>query len=857
MGYTQVSPPNLSYTFSLSSINGSIVCVCQMGVARDSVLALEWWGRSAYTGAKKRNSLRNDTPRWNSSYPTDDGYQFGTTLKYHCRATLERYIQMSRVPSDMILIDNICYIIGRCYADGIGTAIHHEIAIEWWKKATTESTTKKSTGWCEFAIGCAFESKQSIKFAMEWFTKSIHHGNTLAAQRLADIYRDGYHKNERIEKDEKKAFELMMWSAEQSLLPSHSWISKAPLTLGTWYHRGTCTMIDWMSALKWYTLASNQPNGNGDSEHWIGGLYFKGGYGIHKDEQLSYQWSSKAAQLGHSISQYNLAIKSGQGTTRDDTQAFELMLRSAEQGYSNALYFIGCYYHDGFGTCVDYLKAISWWEKLSKHHDSNGSAENEIGVMYQHGKGVPKDAAVAVKWYRKGALRGNSVAQRNLAIHYTSGNGVTKDERWAFEWMLRSAQQNEDYLAPYLVGDYYSLGIGTSVDHAKAMEWWKKSSDHNDCDGRADNHIGVAYDRGNGVIIDEKEAMKWYRKGAERGCAAAQYNLALCYINDQTMTKNEALAFAWMLRSAQQNHGNAQLRIGTFYCRGIGPTSIDYSRALEWWKKSSQHDDSGGEADNNIGIIFSNGDGVPKDDTEAFKWYLRGAERGYAKAQHNLALCYEKGEGVIRNNQLAFEWMLRSAQQNDRKALFCVGNYYQNGIGTPVDYLAAIEWWKKAVENSDPSRDAIKVLKCRRCTCRNLIPMLLEPTVWLRDHDMLTQPKREWSSNMRALHFEFGARLGLRIWRTGNDEKKRNHLITFDGANAAVYPARLRQSLNATDKDYKDHTNDTDQYPLVAKCIFNYDDHAQTTRTLMVHHNSLLMCTVFNLIIIGQVRYRI
>jgi TPR repeat protein len=58
----------------------------------------------------------------------------------------------------------------------------------------------------------------------------------MAAQHLAGIYQNGVEGM--IEKDEKKAFELIEWSAEQSLLPSHSWISDAPSRLATWYYFG-------------------------------------------------------------------------------------------------------------------------------------------------------------------------------------------------------------------------------------------------------------------------------------------------------------------------------------------------------------------------------------------------------------------------------------------------------------------------------------------------------------------------------------------------------------------------------------------------------------------------------------------
>ncbi|NIP71513.1 MAG: sel1 repeat family protein, partial [Gammaproteobacteria bacterium] len=42
----------------------------------------------------------------------------------------------------------------------------------------------------------------------------------------------------------------------------------------------------------------------------------------------------------------------------------------------------------------------------------------------------------------------------------------------------------------------------------------------------------------------------------------------------------------------------------------------------------------------------TNGKGVPKDQSEAVKWYREAAEQGDANAQINLGVMYQKGQGV-------------------------------------------------------------------------------------------------------------------------------------------------------------------------------------------------------------------
>ena len=45
----------------------------------------------------------------------------------------------------------------------------------------------------------------------------------------------------------------------------------------------------------------------------------------------------------------------------------------------------------------------------------NAKAQNNLGLMYDEGTGVPQNYAEAVKWYRKAASQGDAVAQSNLA----------------------------------------------------------------------------------------------------------------------------------------------------------------------------------------------------------------------------------------------------------------------------------------------------------------------------------------------------------------------------------------------------------------------------------------------------------
>ena len=90
----------------------------------------------------------------------------------------------------------------------------------------------------------------------------------------------------------------------------------------------------------------------------------------------------------------------------------------------------------------EYAEALAGFRLLAEKGDAE--AQNNLGVMYDYGEGVPKDFAEAVKWYRKAAVQGDVEAQTNLGFMYLTGYGVPKDYVQAYMWSyLAAARDNK------------------------------------------------------------------------------------------------------------------------------------------------------------------------------------------------------------------------------------------------------------------------------------------------------------------------------------------------------------------------------------------------------------------------------
>ena len=65
---------------------------------------------------------------------------------------------------------------------------------------------------------------------------------------------------------------------------------------------------------------------------------------------------------------------------------------------------------------------------------------------------------------------------------------------------------------------------------------------------------------------------------------------------------------------------------------------------------------------NLMGILFSEGRGVPKNDSEAARWFRKAADQGHGHACFNLGRAYQFGDGVQQSNQEAARWYRRAAE---------------------------------------------------------------------------------------------------------------------------------------------------------------------------------------------------
>jgi formylglycine-generating enzyme required for sulfatase activity len=151
-------------------------------------------------------------------------------------------------------------------------------------------------------------------------------------------------------------------------------------------------------------------------------------------------------------------------------------------------------------------------------------------------------------------------------------------------------------------------------------------------------------------------------EAANAGDPKAQEFLGRCYLLGLSgIVKDEALAFHWFLKVAQQGFALAQIFIGQFYQEGVG---------------------------------------VEKNELHGAEWLKKAAEQGVAEGQCRYGACLVRGIGVSTNVENGILWLRKSAEQGYPVSMFILGETLYK---MPEKKLKTegIEWLKKAASHGD------------------------------------------------------------------------------------------------------------------------------------------------------------
>lgn len=85
----------------------------------------------------------------------------------------------------------------------------------------------------------------------------------------------------------------------------------------------------------------------------------------------------------------------------------------------------------------DYKKALVGFRELAEQNSVDG--QYFLGFFYHNGYGVERNQAEAIKWFLKAANQGNARSQYYMGIMTAKGEGVARDPLAGYMWLAISA----------------------------------------------------------------------------------------------------------------------------------------------------------------------------------------------------------------------------------------------------------------------------------------------------------------------------------------------------------------------------------------------------------------------------------
>lgn len=225
---------------------------------------------------------------------------------------------------------------------------------------------------------------------------------------------------------------------------------------------------------------------------------------------------------------------------------------------------------DAYGR-GDFNAAFKGWRRLAD--EGLAPALYNLGVMFEHGRGMAVDYRRAAAWYRRAARRREPAAMVNLARLLFEGRGIERDEGEAVR-LLEEAASLGSAPAQFNLGVVFLRGMGTAVDIEEAAVWFEMAAEAGH--PRAAYNLAVLYQRGDGIEKNLQEAARFYGIAAGAGDALSHYALALLPATGGKAVEHLRIA-------ARAGVTLAQNRLAIMLARGDG-VRRDRETALMWFQ---------------------------------------------------------------------------------------------------------------------------------------------------------------------------------------------------------------------------------------------------------------------------------
>jgi serine/threonine-protein kinase len=328
---------------------------------------------------------------------------------------------------------------------------------------------------------------------------------------------------------------------------------------------------------------------------------------------------------------------------------------------------------------------------------SDAAACTLLGVLYEEGRGVTRDASRALGLYDKACKASDKLGCAYQAFILSEGLGVRQDEARGTElakdaatWLAMECDPNHPKQCIAL-GSMLAIGMGgANKDEAKALELMQKGCDAGEPAGCA--NIGIMKLFGAGGPKNVKAGLGDLTRACDDGEYVACTSLGILQARVMFVLRRGVRGVATLKLACQ-----GVFNIG---CSGWGtayPTPVEVATDLPGAVAMSAKACDAGELTGcvNLGAFHQYGVGTPKNRAKSSELFKKACDGGNGDGCGELGSMYEDGRGVPADPKRANELLNQSCDFGEKDSCIVAASNRMYGTGVPKEPEQAAAVYKK------------------------------------------------------------------------------------------------------------------------------------------------------------------
>lgn len=334
------------------------------------------------------------------------------------------------------------------------------------------------------------------------------------------------------------------------------------------------------------------------------------------------------------------------------------------------------------------LSAVELLEQAAQQNNSDALymlAELNFFGNYSH----PKDLHAAFNHYSQlASSHGNTTAQYMMGIYYSTGIGdvVPRDQAMALLHYTFAALRG-DTRAEMATAFRHHSGIGATKSCETAVKYYKRVADKAIQWYRSGPPGGMAWVFQGWRISDDDGGV--YGEGASASSAGMNAYRPSVH-SDAHAAIGDVIEYLDLM--SQKGDSKASFNLGRIYYEGQRSLDQNFDLAKKYfflvasryWKKDGRLvenykpgiEKTASKAAGFIGRMYLRGDGLSQNFDRATVWFERGISYGDAQSQYGLGLMLLNGYGAKQNIKKAMELFRASSEQDYAPAQVQMGLLY-------------------------------------------------------------------------------------------------------------------------------------------------------------------------------------